>query len=153
MQKELQEFFSRRSVRWALCAFAAVLILLLTLDAGIALGERHAYQRLSRSRTMGSMMPPPPGLMDGGFGFLPHGFMQEEHGAVGTITGLSLPTITVETRSGESEVVRVATSTMINGGPATSTDSLAVGQKVIVIGEPDEDEGGVGARLIRILPY
>jgi hypothetical protein len=154
MQTEFKNFFTTPRVKWSLAALAAVLVLLLTFDAGVSVGERHAYDRASR---FGQAMPPPPPDA----GVLPHGFMPEEHGAVGTITQVALPLITLKTRSGETESIRVSTSTLVRQGSQTiSTEGLSVGENVIIIGEPSQpNEPGAGeqseqidARLIRVLP-
>lgn len=119
-----------------------VLVGLLIFHAGVAYGERNAFDRMN-----GTQESPPPF----GFGFLPHGFIPEGHGAVGTITAVTLPTFTLEERDGDEEVVRVSSSTNIRADVGTDT-TLQIGDAVVVIGEPNSDSEQMNAQLIHIVP-
>ncbi|MEI7720316.1 MAG: hypothetical protein WCI89_03890 [bacterium] len=104
-------------MKWLLVGFAAASVLLLILHACLEFQDQRSNNYKSH------------------------------HGAVGVITNVTLPTITLKTRSGESQTIRIGTSTPVLSKQQTlSTTSLSVGQNVVIVGEPGE------ARFIRILP-
>lgn len=120
-----------------LCLLAGTLL----FHAGAAWGERSALERLRR----GPNSSPPL------FGFLPHSFMPEGHGAIGTISSTSLPTFTMRSREDDDIVVLVSSSTVVVGGSAHAVQDLATNQAVVIIGSPNSDNV-LEARVIRILP-
>lgn len=128
----------------ALVVGGELIVGLLIFHAGTAFGERHALSRMHMGRQLAPVL---------GMGFLPHGFMPDEHGAVGTIMNITLPLLTLKTRDGREESVRIASSTQVRSTSADpSVDQLKVGQSVIVLGDPDDTApGDIDARLIRIL--
>lgn len=118
-----------------------MLVGLLIFHAGYSYGERSAYGRMHGAGYATSPL---------GFGFLPHGFMPEGHGAVGTISSISLPTFTLQERDGDEEVVRVSSSTSIRAD--SGANALQVGEAVVVIGEPNDGDEQMNAIIIHILP-
>ncbi len=76
---------------------------------------------------------------------LPHEFIQNDHGAVGSITLMMPPTFTMQTRDGASQTILIGTSTVIRG-----RTPLSAGDGVIILGEPDS-LGRIDATLIRVL--
>lgn len=142
MKKELNELFAIPQVKWPLIGIAGLVIALLIFHAGVAVGEHRANSGFFIARG-GAAFP-----------FLPHSYMEGGHGVVGTISKLALPTTTITTRDGASEQVAITKETQIRDGAETlSPANLAVGEEVIVVGEPqDGDEGtAVDALLVRVL--
>ena len=127
-----------RGATIALVGLAAIIVALLLFHAGVSFGERRA---LSRIRSLGGPSP-----------LLQHGFIPEGHGAVGTISAISLPTFTLQARDGDQETVTVGSSTIIRGTGALSAADLRVGDDIIVIGDPSESSETITARFIHILP-
>ena len=80
---------------------------------------------------------------------LPHTFIEDRDGAVGTITNINLPTITIQTRTGSTETIDIGTSTLIRG--MTSSTTLTTGESVIVLGE-ESAQGNIIAHFIRVIP-
>jgi len=125
-----------RVVLWVLLgAFVALLIFI----AGVSVGERHG------EHPHGAPGAP---FWPGGVA-LPEGFVTRGHGAVGTIASVTLPTLTLRERDGDTVVAHVASGTPIAGAAA-----LAPGQFVIIIGDPAQsgNEDFVDARFVRVLP-
>ncbi len=137
-------------------ALGAGLVLFLVFDAGFVLGSRRAMEMHGpRMITMrGTAQGPNFGF--GGWGVaMPHGFLPEGHGAVGTIESISLPTITISTRDGDdAETVLLTPQTKIQGATSSiSQDQLQVGQEVVALGEPGTTTANqLTAVIIRILP-
>ena len=120
-----------------------VVVGLLIFHAGVAYGERHAFGRMHGPGT-----PPP------GFGFFSHSFIPEDHGAVGRVTNVATSTLTLQTRDGETEIIAIDDDTVVQGPtPDATAADLALGQNIVVIGEPGESAANrIVAKLIRILP-
>jgi hypothetical protein len=115
---------------WWFGGAAAIILGLLIFHAGLIVGFHDAQHR--------------------GKGFVPGG-----HGAVGIITAIALPSVTLQTRDGGTTTILVASSTpILRASDELSPSALAVGDAVIVIGDPNDtdDAGAVDARLVRIMP-
>ncbi len=123
----------------------ALLLAALIFHAGVVVGShREAFGRFGMERGFRSSFFP------GGFE-LPYGSIPNTHGAVGTITAVTLPTRTLQTRDGTNETILVGTSTSIRDKGAADTKALIVGTQAIVLGEPDSQDR-IDAKLIHILP-
>ncbi len=143
--KNFHDFLSSKKVRLTAGVVGAFFLAALIFHAGVVVGShRGTFGRFGMERGFRSSFFP------GGFE-LPHGFMFGTHGAVGTITAVTLPTLTLQTREGTNETILVDTSTIIRNMGAADTKALATGTQAIVLGEPDS-QGRIDAKLIRILP-
>lgn len=137
--QDIAAFISTRALLWGAGVVGAVIVVLLIFHTGVAVGERRAFERIHAGHL------PAIGATLG----LPHSFIPEGHGVVGTISSILLPTLVVHMRDGEDETIRVGTSTLIRG-MATSSD-LKIGETIIVIGDPDETAEQIDAGLIRVI--
>lgn len=75
------------------------------------------------------------------------------NGAVGDIVSINYPQLVVSGSDGLEKTVLVSTSTVIHqfrGNISTST--LRVGQRVIILGSPN-DKGQIEAKLLRVMPF
>ncbi len=146
--KELENIVSSKKVRLAIGVIGALVLALLIFHAGVVFGShRNSFGGPSGRPSMGRGFRPP--FLPGSFE-LPHGFIPNTHGAVGAITAITPPTFTMETREGTSKTIFVSTSTMIRSMRGADTTAFAIGNKIIVIGEPDS-QGRIDATLIRVL--
>jgi hypothetical protein len=76
--------------------------------------------------------------------------MRNGHGIAGEILSVSGDTLVIKDRNSQENTVRLNGGTIINRGRETvEAGSLTVGEKVAVIGKPQED-GVIAAHLIRI---
>lgn len=134
-----RHFFSSRGVRLTAGVVGALLVAALIFHA-----HRGEFGRFGRER---GFRPPffPVGIE------FPRDFISGGHGAVGTITALTLPTFALETREGTSETILVGTSTLIRSRGTGNAQALSAGDQVVVLGEPDS-QGRIDAKFIRILP-
>ena len=144
---KLKELIASRKMRIAAGAFGALILALLIFHAGVVYGShRNPFGRHDAERGFR------PSFFPENFE-LPHGFIPSGHGAVGTVSSVSLPTFTLKTRAGTSQTVSISSSTVIRSRSGIDIKTLSVGNQVIVLGEPNEQEnqGSIEATIIRIL--
>jgi len=138
----LEDYFFTKNTKWFLWGFCALIVALLIFHAGVVVGSHEPERGRMPDRTQVGT----PGMLGG---FMPtEGYLENGHGAVGTITALALPSFSLETRDGMVQKIYAGTSTVITGGTLTS------GETVIVVGEPEgsDDQGYLDARIVHILP-
>lgn len=150
---EIQNAVRSKWLAWLLLGLGALLVLLLVFDAGLAVGTRRAMELRGGPRVDGHSAPM---FGIGGFGVtMPHGFIPDGHGAVGTIQSINLPTITIKTRDGDTEEVVLSDSTTIESATTSmNATNLAVGQQIVAVGNPNAATSSqrMTAELIRVLP-
>lgn len=115
------------------------LVLLGVFFLGVFLGRR------------GSRFPPFPdfGKRQMYQDFFPRNF---GHGAIGAIESLGENTLVVRDRTGALKTVLIDNQTQIRRGHiGINFSQLKTGNQVVVLGEPEEKEGAIKARLIRIM--
>ncbi|MDE1919139.1 MAG: hypothetical protein KGH56_00370 [Patescibacteria group bacterium] len=139
----LETILSSKKVRLAAGVVGALILALLIFHAGVVVGA-HRGSSFRRDADGGFRHP----FFPGGF-MLPHGFIPNAHGAVGTVSAVSLPTFTIETRYGTSQTILVGTSTILRAAGDASATRISTGDNVIVLGEPD-GQGRITATFIRI---
>jgi hypothetical protein len=84
--------------------------------------------------------------------FMQRGDEINPHGAVGEIVSKNLPKIMVKGPNRAEEIVNINSDTSIRKfRNVASTNDLAIGEQVIVIGEPNS-VGEIDAVMIRIMP-
>ena len=141
----IEDFFFTKNTKWVLWGAFAIIVALLIFHAGFVEGQHqplhgHMAAAAGNSGALGGFMPR-------------QGFVENGHGAVGTIATVTLPTFTLESRDGLSQTIYAGTSTMFTGGQTNDASALQSGEAVIVIGDPDDiDDGYLDARIIHILP-
>jgi hypothetical protein len=150
----LEDYMFTKNTKWILWGLAALVLGALIFHAGVVAGlhDRSAPGRNFDKGWFDAQIP-----FGGGTLPLPQGFIPGGHGALGTISSIALPAITVTTRDGVMLTVNVDSDTQIVGAApegTSSPSSLAVGDTIVVLGDPDDinSSGAVDARLIRILP-
>lgn len=76
--------------------------------------------------------------------------MRNPHGISGEILSIAGETLVIKDRNNQESTIRVSDATIINRGKETlSLSNLAVGNKIVVIGKP-QDAGVIDAHLIRV---
>jgi len=145
----LEDYFFTKNIKWVLWGTFAVVLALLIFHAGVVVGSHEPRGRMNGAPNgqfmngqgpLGSIMPT-------------QGYVEDAHGAVGTIATVTLPTFTMQSRDGMTEKIYAGTSTVVTGGTMPNTGALKGGLLFIVIGDPgDTDDGYLEARIIHILP-
>lgn len=78
--------------------------------------------------------------------------MRNAHGVAGEILSIGESTFILKDRNNQENTIRLNESTIINRGKETvDLGSLVVGDRVVVVGKP-QDDGVIAAHLIRIFP-
>lgn len=78
--------------------------------------------------------------------------IRNAHGVAGEILSIGENTFILKDRNNQENTVRLNESTIINRGKETvEFGSLAVGDKLVVVGKP-QDDGVIAAHLIRVFP-
>lgn len=130
----LKEAFFTKPNRTALWVGAGLLATILIFHAGSVYGEQRARMIFGAGPEKGfRVFFAPPGFD------LPRGFVESGHGAVGVVQIVGSTTFTLETPTGEIKTVN-----------ATNTPALKSGDRVIIVGEPDE-AGNINAKVIRMM--
>jgi hypothetical protein len=136
----LEDYLFVKNTRYLLWGFGGVVLLLLVYHAGFVAGEHVHRTGMPGERGGGPLN-----------GFMPKEAFIAGHGAVGAVATVTLPTFTMLTRGGYTQLVETSSSTVFTGG---SADDLKQGVVVIVIGDPHESdtEPDLDARIVRLLP-
>lgn len=143
--EKIERVISSGKIHTVFSIIGTLILALLIFHAGIVVGSRHNLfeHRNMEHRFLFSFFP-------GGFMVPYYGFIPNNHGSVGTITAVTLPTLSLKTRAGTNKIVLISTSTLIRGENNAGTSSLVAGDQVVVLGEPDS-QGRIDAHLIHIL--
>ncbi|MGH7936598.1 MAG: hypothetical protein ACREF8_06285 [Chthoniobacterales bacterium] len=142
-----EDYLFTKNTKWVLWGLGALLLAGLIFHAGVVVGSHEPVRYRGDDEGFHPPFPPFAGMT------LPQGFIRGGYGAAGTITAVSLPTITIRTRDGATESIYVGTSTAVSGTSSSSPATLAPGEFVIVIGDPsDTDDNLTDARFIHVVP-
>jgi hypothetical protein len=145
MSEHFKKIWVMRRTRIAAGVVAAVVVALLVFHMGMVFeAKRLGFGHPPKDRNDWQFTTP------FGMGFpMPHEFVERGHGVVGTVTAVGTSTISVTSRTGNTIIVRISSSTQLHGPTPTST--LSVGQNVVILGDPDQDND-VDGQFIRIIP-
>jgi Domain of unknown function (DUF5666) len=111
-------------------------------------GENYERNFLKESNLRGERDLSPLKKMAGKMN-MDHG-MRNAHGVGGTIVSVSGDSLVLTDKKNQENTVRITDATIINRGKNTVTkETLIPGERVIVVGKPQED-GVVSAHLIRV---
>ncbi len=147
--------FSTRGARVATGVMCMLFIAMLIFHIGVVVGSHHPFCQRQWREDSGREMPPPPQFGFGGKASIPmpQSFIRGEHGVVGTIVSIALPTITVTARDGSTQKVSLDSKTTVRGqnGSLTPAD-LHVGDGVVIMSEPNiQNNNEVDASIIRVI--
>lgn len=147
--KSIKKIFRSDVLKWIIVGLFGVMVLGGVFGAGVKVGEwkaRHSYRFAENyHKNFGG----PRGGFFGDWRRFPHGEFMESHGTFGEIIQLDESGFVVQGRDDMEVVVATSTATIIKNGRETVSDGLKVGDRVVIIGAPDE-QGKIEAKLIRI---
>ena len=142
-------------LKWAMAGLGGFAAVIIIFGAGVKVGEikaRYSYRWAENyHRNFG-------GPKEGFFGDwkeMPRGEFMEGHGSFGEIIELNTSTssgrgsFVIKGRGDMEKIILTVPETIIKNGRDTVEDGLKVGDKVVIIGSPN-NEGQIEAKLIRI---
>ncbi len=142
--KKIEKMINSGKVRVIASIMGALILALLIFHAGIVVGSRHDLfgrhdmnHGFSFPFLLGDFMPS-------------YGFIQNNHGSVGTIIAVTPTMLSIKTRAGTNRTILISTSTVIRGDNDVGITSLAAGDQIVVLGEPDSQDR-LDAHFIHIL--
>lgn len=137
------------ALRWIIIGLAAFAVVILIFGAGMVVGGMKAKfsYRWAESYHK-NFAGPQSGFLDDWRRF-PAGDFISGHGAFGEIIEIKDNSFVVKGRENAEKVVITNQETTITKGRKTIKDGLRVGDRVVIIGSPN-DEGQIDAKLIRV---
>ncbi|KKW21970.1 MAG: hypothetical protein UY62_C0014G0009 [Parcubacteria group bacterium GW2011_GWF2_50_9] len=157
---QVKKFFQNRDVlKWVIIGLAGFVILVLVFGAGVKVGTLKARYSYRWADNYHKNFAGPRGGFLGDWQRFPAGDFIGGHGAFGEIIEIKDNGFVVKGRENVEKVIITAEDTTITKGRETIKDGLKVGDRVVIIGSPNE-EGQIEAKLIRVfggeakgLPY
>lgn len=138
------EFTQSQTFKTILVIIAGIVLLL----AGFSAGEMVGFHKASFAYQNGNNFYRT-------FGPVPsHGVpaFSDDHGVVGKVVSIALPTITVEDKDNTEKTIVITNDTTIRYYRNTlKASDITIGQYVVAIGTPN-DQSQITAALIRVLP-
>lgn len=136
-------------LKWIIFGLVSLVVVILIFGAGVKVGTlkaRYSYQWADNyHKNFGG----PRGGFFGNWRGFPSGDFIEGHGAFGEIIELGDSGFVVRGRGDVEKIVVTAEDTVVRKGRRTVKDELRVGDRVTIIGSPNE-EGQIEAKLIRV---
>lgn len=143
-------FFQSKTFKGILYGLAIAVVLLLTFEAGVYMGYQKAMFSSGWAQNYSSNFFPRGGNHSSS-SQEERGFVNP-HGAFGDIIKIDSSSLVVKGNDEGEKTVLIPSSTEIEHGPdMIKISDLAVGDRVIIFGTPN-DSGQIVARLIRVLP-
>lgn len=159
-EKNNKKFFQNRDVlKWVIIGLAGFVVLVLVFGAGVKVGTLKARYSYRWADNYHKNFAGPRGGFLGDWQRFPAGDFISGHGAFGEIIEMKDNGFVIKGRENVEKVIVTDEETTITKGRETIKDGLKVGDRVVIIGTPNE-EGQIEAKLIRVfdgetkgLPY
>src|SRR3989304_8300495 len=147
---QVKKFFQNRDVlKWVIIGLAGFVILVLVFGAGVKVGTLKARYSYRWADNYHKNFAGPRGGFLGDWQRFPAGDFIGGHGAFGEIIEMSGDGFVMRGRENAEKIVVINDATTILRGREKYTGGLSVGDRVVVIGSPN-DRGQIEAKLIRI---
>ncbi len=157
---DMKEFFASKRFRVALGALGAVIAILASFAAGVAVGfhkAKYSYEwgsNYERNFVRGFGSGREDGRSSARTGMMSGGGMMDfrnAHGISGTVLSVSGNTVVVTDRDGKENTIAIDSRTVIkNGRDTVASTTLVTGEQVVIVGNPGST-GVVNADLVRIV--
>jgi len=159
-EEKIKKIFQNRdALKWVIIGLGCFVILVLVFGAGVKVGAlkaRYSYRWADNYHK--NFAGPRGGFVDDWRRF-PAGDFIGGHGAFGEIIEIKDNGFVIKGRENVEKVIVTDENTTITKGRETIKDGLKIGDRVVIIGSPNE-EGQIEAKLIRVfdeetksLPY
>ena len=149
-EKNNKKFFQNPDkLKWAIIGLAGFVVLILVFGAGVKVGTLKARYSYRWAENYHKNFAGPRGGFLGDWQRFPAGDFISGHGAFGEIIVMKDNGFVIKSRENVEKVIITAEDTTITKGQETIKDGLKVGDRVVIIGSPDE-QGQIEAKLIRL---
>ena len=149
-EKNNKKFFQNPDkLKWAIIGLAGFVVLILVFGAGVKVGTLKALYSYRWAENYHKNFAGPRGGFLGDWQRFPAGDFISGHGAFGEIIEMKDNGFVIKSRENVEKVIITAEDTTITKGQETIKDGLKVGDRVVIIGSPDE-QGQIEAKLIRL---
>ena len=147
---QVKKIFQNRDVfKWVIIGLASFVVLVLVFGAGVKVGTLKARYSYRWADNYHKNFAGPRGGFLGDWQRFPAGDFIGGHGAFGEIIEIKYNGFVIKGRENVEKVVITSEDTAITKGRETIKDGLKVGDRVVIIGTPN-DEGQIEAKLIRV---
>src|SRR3989344_7280385 len=150
MKKIFEKFENRDILNWIIIGFGSFVVVVLIFGVGVKVGEvkaRYSYRWAENYHK--NFAGPRGGFLDGDWMKVSSGEFIDAHGSFGEIIELKDNGFVVTGRGNVEKVILITPKTVIKNGMATMQGGLKVGDRVVIIGTPN-NEGQIEAKLIRV---
>jgi len=148
--KTIKKFFQNRDVlKWVIIGLAGFVILVLVFGAGVKVGTLKAQYSYRWADNYHKNFAGPRGGFFDDWRRFPAGDFLSGHGAFGEIIEMKDNGFVIKDRENAEKVIVTNENTTITKGREKIKDGLKVGDRVVIIGSPNE-EGQIEAKFIRV---
>ena len=137
------------ALKWVIIGLAGFVVLMLVFGAGVKVGALKAQYSYKWAETYHKNFGGPRGGFLGDWRRFPAGDFINGHGAFGEIIELNDSGFVIKGREDVEKIIIISEETTITKGRETIKDGLKVGDRVVIIGAPN-NEGQIEAKLIRV---
>lgn len=149
-EKHNKKFFQNPdALKWVIIGLVGFAVLILVFGAGVKVGTLKARYSYQWADNYHKNFAGPRGGFFGDWRRFPAGDFIGGHGAFGEIIELNDSGFVIRGRADVEKIVVITEDTAIKKGQETIEDGLQVGDRVTIIGSPNE-EGQIEAKLIRL---
>lgn len=151
-EKTIKKFFQNRDVlKWVIIGLAGFVILVLVFGAGVKVGTLKAKHSYKWAENYHKNFAGPRDGFWGDWRKAPREEFIEGHGTFGEIIEVKDNGFVIRGRDDVEQIVVTSENTIVKKGMGmkTAENSLKVGDRVVVIGSPN-DQGQIEAKLIRL---
>lgn len=142
---------NRDTLKWVVISLVGLAVIVLIFGTGMVVGGMKAKFSYRWAESYHKNFAGPRGGFFGDWRKMPPmpGDFIEGHGAFGEIIELKDNGFVIKGRGDVEKIVIITEDTIIKRGMETVRDNLEVGNRVVIIGSPNE-EGQIEAKLIRV---
>ncbi len=137
------------ALKWVIVGLAGFVVLALVFGAGVKVGTLKARYSYRWADNYHKNFAGPRGGFFGDWRRFPAGDFVGGHGAFGEIIELNDSGFVINGREGVEKIIVTTKETVVKNGAETAADGLKVGDRVTIIGSPNE-QGQIEAKLIRV---
>lgn len=136
-------------LKWVIIGLVGFIIIILIFGVGVKVGTLKAKYSYRWAESYHKNFGGPRGGFLGDWRRFPAGDFIGGHGAFGEVIELNDSGFVIKGREDVEKIIVITEETIIKKGRKTTEDDLVVGDRVVVIGPPNE-EGQIEAKLIRV---